>query len=67
MPTSPNLLLEHVVQGQFQKEVTVNQAVNNLERKITNGVTVDIAGAGTKTLSDDETRDMLLEFIGIQP
>ena len=65
MPQSSLLLIDHVEQGQSQKEVTVNEAIDILERKIGNFMDIDVAGAVDVDLSDDQVRDMRLEFSGI--
>jgi hypothetical protein len=66
MPQSPVLIIDHVEQGQSQKEVTVNEATNILERKITTVSDIDVAGGPiTIDLTDDQVRDMRLEFSGV--
>lgn len=66
MPQSPVLIIDHVEQGQSQKETTVNEATNILERKITSAADIDIAGGpGDVDLTNDQVRDMRLEFSGI--
>jgi hypothetical protein len=65
MPQSPILLYEHIVQGQFQAEVFSNEADDILERKITSSGDIDLAGNGAYALSNDEVRDMRLNFTGV--
>lgn len=66
MPQSPILIIDHVEQGQSQKEVSVNEAINILERKITTVTDIDVAGGpATIDLTNDQVRDMRLEFSGI--
>lgn len=66
MPQSPTLIIDHVEQGQSQKETTVNEAINILERKITTFKDIDVAGGpGDVDLTNDQVRDMRLEFSGI--
>jgi hypothetical protein len=66
MPQSPILIIDHVEQGQSQKEVTVNEATDILERKITTASNIDVAGGpGDVDLTNDQVRDMRLEFSGI--
>lgn len=64
MPTSPNLLIEHIVQSQSQKEVTANTAFNDLETAITEVATLAVGGTGTYTLSLAEMRNAILECTG---
>ena len=42
--TSPNLAITHVAAAQNQKEVTVNDAINALDRALTEALAVDFAG-----------------------
>jgi len=65
MPTTPILLLEHIVQGQAQAEVFSNTAFDDLERKITNSANIAIGGTGAYTASADEVRDMRLNLTGV--
>lgn len=65
MPTSPNLLLEHIVQGQSQKEVTANTAFNQLEQAITEEAAVAVGGTGDYTLSLTEMRNAILKLTGV--
>lgn len=66
MPQSPTLIIDHVEQGQSQKEITVNEAVNILERKITTAADIDVAGGPqTIDLTNDQVRDMRIEFSGV--
>lgn len=53
--TSPNLAIPHVAAAQAQKEVTINQAVDLLDRALTDVLTVDL-GAGDVALTSDEYR-----------
>ncbi len=66
MPQSPVLIIDHVEQGQSQKEISVNEATNILERKITTVSDIDVAGGPIDVdLTNDQVRDMRLEFSGI--
>jgi len=65
MPQSPNLLIEHIVQSQSSKEVTANQAFNDLETAITEKAAIAIAGTGTYTASLAEMRNAIIELTGI--
>lgn len=66
MPQSPILIIDHVEQGQSQKETTVNEGTDILERKITTISDIDVAGGpGDVDLSNDQVRDMRLGFSGI--
>lgn len=65
MPTSPNLLIEHIVQSQAQKEVTANEAFDDLERAITEVADVAIGGTGDFTASLDESRIAITRLTGI--
>ena len=66
MPQSPVLVYDHVEQGQSQKEITVNEALDILERKITTVADIDVAGGpGDVDLQNDQVRDMRLEFSGV--
>jgi hypothetical protein len=65
MPQSNTLLIDHVVQGQLQKEVPMNEAINILERKLTNSADIDLAGTGDYDASLTEIRDMRLNLTGI--
>lgn len=40
--SSPNLAIPHVVAAQAQKEVTINDAVDRLDRAVTEVLTVDL-------------------------
>jgi hypothetical protein len=53
--TSPNLAIPHVAAAQAQKEVTINQAVDLLDRALTDVLAVDL-GAGDVTLTSDQYR-----------
>jgi len=64
MPTSPNLLIDHIVQSQYQKEVTANTAFNALETAITSEASVAIGGTGDYTLSLTEMRHAVLQLTG---
>ena len=65
MPTSPNLLIEHIVQSQSQKEVTANEAFDDLERAITEVADVAIGGTGDYTATLDESRLAVTRLTGI--
>ena len=53
--SSPNLAVPHVAAAQAQKEVTINQAVDLLDRAVTDVLTVDL-GAGDVTLTAEQYR-----------
>lgn len=66
MPTSPNLLIDHIVQSQSQKEVTANTAFNRLEQAVTEEAAVAAGGAaGDTTLTDAEMRNAILRLTGV--
>lgn len=65
MPQSPVLLYEHIVQGQGQKEVFSNEADDTLERKMTTQASVDVAGTGDFTFTNDQVRDLRIELTGL--
>jgi hypothetical protein len=66
MPQSPVLIIDHIEQGQSQKEVSANEATDILERKITTVADIDVAGGPvTVDLTNDQVRDMRLQFSGI--
>lgn len=65
MPTTPNLLIDHLVTSQYQKEVTVNTALNRLEQAITEEAAVAIAGTGTYTATDIEMRNAIIRLTGV--
>jgi hypothetical protein len=53
--TSPNLAITHVAAAQNQKEVTVNDAINALDRALTDALAVDFS-AGPVTLTAAQFR-----------
>jgi len=65
MPTTPNLLIDHVVQSQYQKEVTANEAFDALEAALTETTTISIAGTGDYTVSTAEQRNAVLVLSGL--
>ncbi len=65
MPTSPLLLIEHIVQGQKQKEVTANQAFDILEDAIAGTDSFDDAGTGSISLGDIAARTMVIDLTGV--
>ena len=65
MPTTPNLLIDHIVQSQYQKEVTANTAFNRLEQAITEQADVAIGGTGTYTATDTEMRNAIIKLTGV--
>ena len=66
MPTTPNLLIDHIVQSQAQKEVTANTAFDRLEKKMTEEFSLSVAGgAGDQTLSDADARNAVLKLTGV--
>lgn len=65
MPTTPNLLIDHIVQSQYQKEVTANTGFNRLEQAITEQADIAIAGTGDYTLTDAEMRNAIIKLTGI--
>jgi hypothetical protein len=56
--TSPNLAITHVAAAQNQKEVTVNDAINALDRALTEALAVDFT-AGNVTLTDAQFRSAI--------
>jgi hypothetical protein len=53
---SPNLALTHVAAAQNQKEVTVNDAIDGLDRAITATLEVDCGAGGTVAISAADLR-----------
>jgi hypothetical protein len=53
--SSPNLAIPHLAAAQAQKEVTINQAVDLLDRALADVLTVDF-GSGDVTLTNDQYR-----------
>ncbi len=53
--TSPNLAVPHLAAAQAQKEVTINAAVDLLDRAVTDVLTVDL-GAGDGALTAEQYR-----------
>jgi hypothetical protein len=53
--TSPNLAITHVAAAQNQKEVTVNDAINALDRALTEALSIDFSG-GPVTLTAAQFR-----------
>ncbi|MEI4235239.1 hypothetical protein [Roseovarius sp. D22-M7] len=53
---SPNLALTHVAAAQNQKEVTVNDAIDGLDRAMTATLAVDCSAGGTVTVSAADLR-----------
>jgi hypothetical protein len=56
--TSPNLAITHVAAAQNQKEVTVNDAINALDRALTDALAVDFSG-GSVTLTAAQFRQAI--------
>jgi hypothetical protein len=52
---SPNLAITHVAAAQNQKEVTINDGLNALDRALTDALVVDFT-AGNVTLTDAQFR-----------
>lgn len=66
MPTTPNLLIDHIVQSQYQKEVTANTSANRLEQAITEEAAVAAGGGvGNTTLTDAEMRNAIIRLTGV--
>lgn len=66
MATTPNLLIEHIVQSQAQKEVTANTAFDALEKAITEVSSISVAGgAGDTTLTTSEARAAVIIATGV--
>jgi hypothetical protein len=53
--STPNLAIPHVAAAQAQKEVTINDGFNRLDRAVTDFLTVNLS-AGNVTLTNDEFR-----------
>lgn len=49
--SSPNLAIPHVAAAQNQKEVTINDAVDALDRAVTGSATIDCGAGGTIAVS----------------
>src|SRR5512134_2479966 len=56
--TSPNLAITHVAAAQNQKEVTVNDAINALDRALTDALSIDFSG-GPVTLTAAQFRQAI--------
>lgn len=56
--TSPNLAITHVAAAQNQKEVTVNDAINALDRALTEALSIDFSG-GAVTLTAAQFRQAI--------
>jgi hypothetical protein len=56
--TSPNLAITHVAAAQNQKEVTVNDAINALDRALTEALSIDFSG-GPVTLTAAQFRQAI--------
>lgn len=65
MPTSPLLVIPHIVQGQNQKEVTANEAFDILESAIAETSSFDASGSGSISISDTDARPMIIELTGV--
>lgn len=66
MPTTPNLLIDHIVQSQSQKEVTANTAFDRLEKAITEEFGLAFGGgAGDQALSDTDMRNAIIRLTGV--
>lgn len=58
------LLLPEITVGQFQKEVTHNQALDEIEEYLANTAPISIAGTGSITLTDAQFRRGVLNLNG---
>src|SRR5512134_336519 len=56
--TSPNLAITHVAAAQNQKEVTINDAINALDRALTDALSIDFLG-GPVTLTATQFRQAI--------
>ena len=53
---SPNLAIPHVAASQNQKEVTINDAIDALDRAMTAALEIDVTAGGTIAVTETELR-----------
>lgn len=63
--TSPNLSAPHVSSSQAQKEVTINEAVDVLDKAIAGTLTKSVAGGSNVTLTTTEAQHAVLKLTGV--
>ncbi len=71
MTTTPNLNITHIVQSQAQKEVTANEALDNLDKATQGMVAHDASALGSPTeinvTADEFVRNFMHHVIGTAP
>jgi hypothetical protein len=65
MPATPFLNLDEITQGQYQKEVTANMMVEGVESALCSEAEKAVGGAANVTLTDAESRHMVLRLTGV--
>ncbi|MFO1152740.1 MAG: hypothetical protein U1E42_03595 [Rhodospirillales bacterium] len=64
MPTTPNLAITHVAASQAQKEVTLNDALNKLDRALTDAVAISVASGSAVVADADFRQNIALKVTG---
>ncbi len=64
MATTDNLLITKIDVGQSQKEVTANEAFDDLDTAISDVLSKSVAGGSEVTLTDAEALSMVQEYTG---
>jgi hypothetical protein len=64
---SPNLAIPHVAAAQNQKEVTINDAIDALDRAITAALEIDVAAGGTIAVTETDMRRHAAVVLGGTP
>jgi len=65
MATTPQLLITHIEQAQSNKNVTANEAFDELDSAIAGRLDKDVAGSSNVTLTDIEARAAIIELTGV--
>jgi hypothetical protein len=63
--SSPNLAVPHVAAAQAQKEVTINQAVDLLDRAVTDVLTVDLGASDAALTAEQYRRHRVFRVAGV--
>jgi hypothetical protein len=63
--TSPNLAVPHLAAAQAQKEVTINQAVDLLDRAVTEVLTVDLSAGDVALTAEQYRRHRVFRAVGV--
>jgi hypothetical protein len=64
MSTTDNLQITKIEVGQYQKETTMNQALDDLDAAISDALWKSVAGSSDVTLTDAESLSMVQEYTG---